>query len=81
MGAANVSSMPGPNSEGLSSRNCRLGAVNTSGFPVGNNCVATFHDVPAGRSKVTRLGRRSRPRAHIRAAGMLMCAWVASTLR
>ena len=26
-------------------------------------------------------GRISRPRAHINAAGMLMCAWVASTAR
>ena len=71
IGAANVSSTPGPNSDGLSSRNCRLGAVNTSGFSVGNNCVATFHDVPAGRSKVTRAGpaiEASRPhqrRGHV----------------
>ena len=69
----------GPNSDGLSIRYCRLGAVNSSGDDPACSCVATCHCAPGGCTNVTVAGRSSSPRAHMIAAGMLMCACVVST--
>jgi hypothetical protein len=69
------------NSVGLSIRYCRFGAVKLKLSAPASNCVATFHDEPDGRSKWRRIVRRSRPRAHMMAAGMLMWACDASTAR
>ncbi len=69
------------NSVGLSIRYCRFGAVKVNASGPGSSCVATRHDAPAGGSKRTVARRSSRPRAHISADGMLMCACVLSTAR
>ena len=62
-----VRSVNALSSIGLSTRYCRLAAVNVRGSAVGCSCVATFHC--AGASNVTRAARASSPRAHISDGG------------
>src|SRR5262245_60101291 len=77
----NVRSANELSSDGLSIRYCRFGAVKVCASAPGNSCVPTRQLEPAGGSKRTFTGRVSIPRAHIRAAGMLTCAWVGSMER
>ena len=74
----NVRSANALTSVGLSIRYCRFGAVKVNGVVAGEQLRrhAPGRSRPA-RSKRTVAGRISKPRAHISAAGMLMCAWVA----
>ena len=75
-GTVQLRTSHGPTSVGESMKYCRLGAVNTEESAVGTSCVATFH--PSGRSKRTRTGAFSIPRAHRKVAGAFRCAWLAS---